>query len=75
MTLLVGYMIFLGGVLIGAILRHEEDCPRRVLGYSCKDDCDHRKSVLYTNMARMAKGAEEDELEKERNLWKGDKDA
>lgn len=50
----------------------EEDCPRRVLQYSCKGDlCDHSKSLLYTNMATMAKNDEDREAGKETNLWGG----
>lgn len=75
MNLVGFYIAFIIGLGIGAFTQHEETCPRRVLGYNCKDNCDHRKSLLYTNMARMAKGDEERELEKERNLWGGDKDA
>lgn len=52
------------GMVIGYVVRaaDEEDCPRRVLQYNCKGEtCDHRQSVLYTNMASMARNAEERE--------------
>lgn len=73
--IIVGYVLFLVGLVAGALFNHEEDCPKRVLGYSCAgENCDHRKSLLYTNMARMAQNAEEHEVEKGKNLWGGDND-
>lgn len=67
-----GYIIFLIGLFIGALFNREETCPKVVMGYDCSGEyCDHRKSVLYTNMAIMAKNHEERERENERNLWGG----
>lgn len=58
------------GMIIGRFFKEPaEDCPRRVLHYTCKGDtCDHRKSLLYANMASMAKNDEERETT---NLWGG----
>lgn len=48
------------GMMIGRFFRNDENCPRRVLEYSCKGfTCDHRKSVLYANMSAMALNDEE----------------
>lgn len=62
------------GMIVGRFFADDlsEDCPRRVLGFNCRADCDHRKSVLYGNMMHMAKQAEED---KEKNLWGGSNNA
>lgn len=69
------FVTLIVGMILGGLLSEtsNEDCPKRVLGYNCSGDrCDHRKSVLYTNMARMAKGAEEDAAKKEREKMLAD---
>lgn len=74
MILAIGIALIVG-MIIGRFFKDDETCPRRVLGYDCRLDCDHSKSLLYTNMAAMAKNAEEAEANKDRNLWRGDSDA
>lgn len=72
MIVVIGGICLIVGMIIGAFFKEPaDDCPRRVLGYNCMGDwCDHRKSVLYTNMASMARNDEE--REKDPNFWKGD---
>lgn len=68
------YLVYLAGAIIGAatwaLFHRGETCPRIVLGYDCHEDvCDHSKSLLYTNMATMAKNAEK--RDGNNNLWGG----
>ena len=72
MTLVIAYAAFVVGAIFGKFFTDDEDCPRRVLHFNCKGStCDHRKSVLYQNMANMAEQAEKAERDKERNMWGG----
>lgn len=63
--LIGGYVIFIIGMVCGALFNPEETCPRAVKGYNClSNGCDHRKSTLYQAKLDMALGAEAAEREK-----------
>lgn len=73
--IVIAALCWIAGMFTGRFLRpEEEDCPRVILGYNCmgKHWCDHRESLLYTNMATMARNAEERGDDKDRNLWGGE---
>lgn len=64
------FVAFILGMIMGAMISKEEDCPRSVLGYDCRGDrCDHRKSELYQAKMQMAQNQERsaDDV----NYWKG----
>lgn len=68
--LIGGYIIFILGFIIGAVMNPEETCPKAVKGYRCAgEDCDHRKTTLYQAHLDMAQVAADQE--KETNLWGG----